>query len=180
MIAGAILACAGAMLLVRIGWGGPRGVAAAGWGLALVALGVLGALAGAWGIAAGCVAGMAAALGIVLQAGWTAPARSRRVAREPASVTLPHGSTELAQRFAVFVLVVPVAFVAAQWCAFGMQAFARQAGGGEADATVLALFAQPVLWTAMMTWQMTRRGPTAMVMPPAIAAAAGTILWGVS
>jgi hypothetical protein len=180
MIAGAILGCAGAMLLVRLGWGGVRGAAAAGWGLALVALTVLASVAGAWGIAAGCVAGMAAATGIVLHAAWSAPAKVRRPTREPASITLPRRAGDFARRVAVFVLVVPVAFVAAQWCAFGMQAFARELGGGDADATVLALFAQPVLWAALMAWQMTRSGPVAMVAPPALAAAAGTILWGIA
>jgi len=168
------------MLLVRLGWGGVRGAAAAGWLLAAATLLALAMLGGAWGVASGGVAGMAAAIAIVLHAGWTSPARVRRPAREPASVTLPRIPRDIAARVAVFVLVVPVAFAAAQWCAFGVQALARRLGSGEADAAVLLLFGQPIVWAGLMAWQMTRADWTRMIAAPAVAALVGTALWGLA
>jgi len=169
-----------AMLLVRRGWGGRRAVALAGWGLAIAALGLLAAEAGAWGIAMGVVAGTAAAMLMLVQAGWTAPAKAYRPARVPASVTVPHRPGDIAQRFAVFLLVVPVAFAAAMWLAFGVQALARNHGAGAADAATLILFLQPLIWSILMTWQMTRPGPARMIAPPAGVAVLGTMLWGLA
>jgi len=180
MIAAALLAIAAAMLLVRLGWAGRRGAAAAGWVLAGGALLVLAAGVGAWGVATGTVTGMAATLALVLHAGWRSPARVRRPAREAPSLALPHAPAELARRAAVFVLVVPAAFVATQWLAFGAQALARRAGTGAADATVLSLFLQPLLWALLMAWQMTRAGPARMIAPPVGATVLGTLFWTLS
>lgn len=180
MIALALLAVAAAMLLVRIGWGGRRELALTGWALATVAMLTLAAGDGAWGIAMAGVAGMATAGAMVLHAGWTAPVKVRRAPREAPSITLPHRPADYARRFAVFVLVVPLAFVAAQWLAFGAQALARRGGWMEADTTTLMLLGQPLLWSVLMAWQMTCAGPARMIAPPAAAAILGTMLWGLS
>lgn len=178
MIAGALILIIAAMLLVRIGWDGRRGVALAGWAAGIVGLVVLTIGEGAWGLAVGTVVGIVTALAIVLHAGWTSPAKVQRPPREAPSITLPRRWSDLGRRVAVFVLVVPVAFAAAQWLTFGVQAAARRGGAGDADALVLALFLQPTLWGAIMCWQMTRSGPARMIALPVIATAAGTILWG--
>lgn len=180
MIALLLIAVIVAVLLVRLGWRARRGLAISGWGLAFVALLVLTVRDGAWGLAIGTVAAMAAAIALVLHAGWTAPVRHRRPRREAPSIDLPRRSRDLARRGAVFLLSVPVAFGAAQWLAFGAQAAARRGGMVEANAVVTMLFLQPMLWIALMTWQMTRTGPTRMIAAPAGTAALGTLLWGMS
>ncbi len=178
--AGASFAIAAAMLLVRLGWAGRRGAAAVGWVVTVTALIVLTVRDGAWGLAIGTVVGLVAALAIVLHAGWVAPIKTRKPARVPASITLPRGRGAFARRLAVFVLVVPVGFVAAQWLAFGIQALARRAGAVEADAVALTLFLQPLLWACLMAWQMTRANAARMIAPPASAAVLGTLLWGIA
>lgn len=177
MIAAALSAIAAAMLLVRLGWSGRSGVAHAGWAFAIAALLALAWRDGAWGLAMGVVVGTVVAIAAVLRAGWTAPARARRPAREAHASAWPRWHAGLTRRLAVFVLVVPVGGAAAQWLAFGAQALARGRGAGAADATVLALFLQPVAWAGLMAWQMTRAGPARMIAAPAGAALAGTLLW---
>ena len=174
----ALIAVAAAMLLVRIGWQGPRGVAALGWALGMSALVALVVQDGAWGLSVGIVAGMAVALGFVLHAGWTSPVRKVRAPREAPAISIPHHRRDLVRRVAVFALSVPVAFAAAQWLAFGAQAAVRGGAALDGDAVVLTLFLQPVIWTALLTVQLTRARPSQMVAAPLIAVIAGTMLWG--
>lgn len=178
MTALALLAVAAAMLLVRIGWQGPRGVAPLGWALGTAALIALVVRDGAWGLSVGIVAGMAVALGFVLHAGWTSPVRRARAPREAPAISIPHHRRDLVRRLAVFALSVPVAFAAAQWLAFGVQAAVRGGAALDGDAVVLTLFLQPVIWTALLTVQLTRAQPSQMMAAPLIAAVAGTMLWG--
>lgn len=180
MIPVALALMGAAMVLVRLGWSSSRQAAYLGWMLAAGALVMLTASAGAWGLAIATVVAMILALTMVLYAGWTAPIRMRRAGIEAASVTLPRLSGDLARRVIVFVLVVPVAFVAAQLLAFGIQAVARRAGIGDADATASTLFLQPLIWTALITWQMSRTGPLRMIAAPVAAALLGSLLWGIS
>ena len=177
MIVAALLVIVAAIVLVRLGWGGRRGAAGIGWTLAVAALLALTARDGAWGLAIGTVAGMAAALGLILYAGWTSPAKAPRTSREAPSILLPRRWHDLRRRLLVFLLVVPVAFCAAQWLAFAVQAVARRAGASDADTMVMTLLLQPIAWTVLMAWQMTRSGPARMVAPPATAALLGTALW---
>lgn len=163
--------------LVRLGWGGSRGAAATGWALVAAALVGGGRLDGAWGVAVASVVGMAAALVLVLWAGWRSPARVQRPVREAAPTIGVGRWPDLGRRIAVFVLTVPVAFAAALWLAFAGQAWARALGAGEADATALTLAGQPVLWCAIMCWQMTRSGPGRMIAAPAAAALVGAAMW---
>ncbi|HEY8603561.1 hypothetical protein [Tsuneonella suprasediminis] len=168
------------VVLIRMGWGGRRSVARAGWALAIVSLVLLARQAGAWGMATGFTVGMIVALLIVLYAAWRSPAKLRRVGRQvDAAVVLP-GSAHLARRFAVFVLVVPVAFAAAQWLAFAIQAYVRGGAPIDANSFALMLILQPVIWTILMTWQMTLSNPVRMIGPPLIAAVLGALAWGLS
>lgn len=176
----AMFAVAAGLLLVRLGWGGRRGASAVGWTAATVGLVVLTVGDGAWGLAMGIVAGTVAALAILLYAGLTTPAKRLRAARAPLSITLPRRPADLGRRLLVFVLVVPVAFVAAQWFAFGVQALARRHGAGDTNAIVLTLFLQPLLWAGLMAWQMTRAGPARMIVAPASAAVLGTLFWSMA
>jgi Ca2+/Na+ antiporter len=176
----ALLLIAAGIIAVRVGWSGPNRLAWAGWAAAVAGLVALTLRDGAWGLAIGTVAGSAIALVLVLYAGWVSPARPRRPAREAPAAVLPRRWPDVARRVAVFVLVVPVAFVAAQWLTFGAQAIARRGGMGEADATALALFLQPTLWGVLMTVQMTRANLARMIAPPAVAAVLGTMLWSAS
>lgn len=180
MIAAALIMVAGAMLLVRIGWSGRPPVATVGCGLAVIGLVLLTHRDGAWGLAIGTAAGIVSVLAIVLHAGWASPAKALRPAREAPSVVIPVTMSDVARRVAVFALVVPGAFLAAQWLAFGVQAVARRGGAGDADTIVLALYLQPVLWAVIMTVQMTRAGAARMIAPPVAAALIGTGLWSVS
>lgn len=177
MLAIALLAVAIGVLLIRLGWGGRRGASVAGWAVAVLALVLLTARDGAWGLAMGTLAGIVAALAALLYSGWHTPAKRLRTAREPLSITLPVRPADIGRRLAVFVLVVPVAFLAAQWFAYGAQALARRQGAGETDAIVLTLFLQPLLWAGLMAWQMTRTGPAGMIVAPAGAAVLGTLFW---
>ncbi|SFP86575.1 hypothetical protein [Sphingomonas rubra] len=177
MIALALAAIVAAMLLVRLGWAGRRGAAPIGWAIAAVALVVLVVKDGAWGLAVGTTVAIVAALALVLHAAAISAPRTMRPPREAPAVHVPHHARDVARRVAVFALVVPVAFVAAQGLAFGLQALARRAGWDDANTTVLALFLQPVLWTAIMAVQMTRASTARMVAPPAVAAVAGLLLW---
>lgn len=177
MIGIALAAIAAAMLLVRIGWAGRRGAAPLGWVIAAAALAVLVAGDGAWGLAMGTTTAITVALALVLHAGATSPRRITRPAREAPAIHVPHHARDIARRAAVFALVVPVAFVAAQGLAFGLQALARGAGWDESNTTVLALFLQPILWTAIMVVQMTRTDARRMIAAPAAAALAGLLCW---
>ncbi len=177
MIAMGLFLAAIGLVLVRIGWERRRAIAFAGWTAVTAAIALLARADGAWGIAMGGVVAMATALLLVLTAGCTSPARTRRAPREAPSVSIPRRRHDLIRRVVVFILVVPVGFVAAQWLAFGAQAAARHAGLGESDATVLTLFLQPVLWLTIMAVQMTRADARRMIAAPAVATVAGTMLW---
>ena len=181
MIASALLAIVAAMVLVRVGWRGRHGVAWVGWALAAVSLGVLVARDGAWGAAIGGVVGSVVALVMLAYAASTAPARPRRPAKTPKpSIAIPRSARDVARRFAVFLLAVPLAFAATQWVAYGGYGFARRLGAGEADGLALMLFAQPVLWSMLATVVLTRANAARMIAPLAVTASAGTILWGLS
>lgn len=165
------------LVLVRLGWGGRRGVAAAGWALAAVSLLALTLAHGAWGLAMGAVAGMTAALALVLHAGWASPAgRARKAANGPAAA-LPQSWSGTGRRLAVFGLTVPVSLAASVWLAYGLNAAMRQGSELNADSVAAVLFVQPIAWAVLMSWQMTRPGPRQMVPPPLFAALLGTLLW---
>ncbi|HEU4820343.1 MAG TPA: hypothetical protein VFS87_04220 [Qipengyuania sp.] len=165
------------LVLVRLGWGGRRELAAAGWLLGLASLLALTMAHGAWGLAMGAVAAMAAALIIVLQAGWVSPAGRARKAGSAPSVTLPHSWAGTGRRLAVFALTVPVSLAASVWFAYGLNALMTGGGAQDADSVATVFFGQPLAWAVLMSWQMTQTGPRAMTLPPLLATISGTLLW---
>lgn len=180
MIAAALIAVAVGIGLVRLGWAGSRGVALAGWAVAVGALLVLTLGEGAWGLAMGCVAGMTAAVALVLYAGWMSPPKSSRAPREAPAITIPVRAGDIARRLAVFVLAVPIAFAAAQWFAYGVQALARSGGAADADTVALTLGLQPLAWSIVMTLQLIQSGLARMLVAPAVTALLGTMAWGLA
>lgn len=177
MIAALLLVVAG-MVLVRLGWNGRRSLAAGGWLLAAIGVGAAIRNAGAWGCAVAALVGMAVGLGAVLLAGWRAPVQARRTVWRTRTTAPTVRWPDVARRFAVFLLVVPVAAVAAEGLALAGRGFARGHGMGLADATVLAWLVQPVAWAAIMAVQMLQAGPARMIAPPLAAALVGAMLWG--
>lgn len=165
------------LVLVRLGWGGPRVLAAAGWTLAAVSLCVLAWADGAWGLSVGIVCGAIVALLLVLQAGLVSAPGRTRTARVAPAADVPHSWQGVGRRITVFALVVPVSFAASLWLAYGLNAV--MTGGGElgANAVSAAMFVQPVAWMLLMTAQMTRTHPRQMISQPAGAAIVGTLLW---
>lgn len=174
----ALVLIVASIVLVRAGWAGRRILAGVGWTGVLVGQTVLVRECGAWGLAIGTTAGIGAGLAIVLWGGWTAPARAGRTPRETATVHVQWRPSDLARRCCVFALTVPVGFVAAQWLAFGIHAAVRRAGVGATDADVTMLFLQPLLWTILMSWQLTRSRLMDMAAPLILAGVIGTALWG--
>jgi hypothetical protein len=146
----------------------------------VAALALLTARDGAWGLALGTVVGMAAAIGLVLHAGWTSPRKTARAPRQAPAIAIPRRPGDIARRLTVFALTVPVAFAAAQWLAFAGQAWARASGAAEADAIVLMLFLQPAAWGVIVTVQMTRATPARMLAAPLAASAMGGLLWSIA
>lgn len=165
------------LVLVRLGWGGRRGLAAAGWALAAASLLALTMVHGAWGLALGGVAAMLVALILVLHAGWASPAGRARKAGSAPSVTLPHSWAGTGRRLAVFALTVPVSLVASVWFAYGLNALMTGDGAQGANSVAAMFFVQPLAWTVLLSWQMTQTGPRAMTLPPLLAAILGTLLW---
>ncbi|HVI98826.1 MAG TPA: hypothetical protein VM657_07145 [Sphingomonas sp.] len=163
---------------LRRGWGGPRPWIVAGWTLIALALVILTATAGAWGLAVGASAAMAAAMLVLARAGIAEPGRETRSPRAMPTVTPPRWRWRgLARRIAVFLLIVPVGLVASAILAFGCDAIARRAGWVEADSLALALFVQPVVWAILATVQSMKEGPVRMISPALICAAIGLLLW---
>lgn len=176
-IVGAWVLAGTAIVLIRIGWGGSRPLALAGWALVVVALVLLGRVAGAWGMAIGFVLAMIVALIAVLVAGWQSVASPRRATRPAAAVALPLDRRDLRRRATVFFLVVPVAFIAAQWLAWTGQGFLRGQAPLDADSLALMLALQPVVWAGLITWQMVCTSLSGMAVPPACAGLLGLLLW---
>lgn len=180
VLAGCVALVALAPGLARLGWGTRRAIAWAGWGIGAGAIVTLGAHAGAWGIAVGVVAGLAAAMALVFHAAWQSqpvPAgRERRKAAPPAVRT----DRALPRRLAAFLLAGPGAFGVALWFAHASQALARRGGPPSADSLALALFLAPVIWMMLMVWQMMEPGPVRMLRPLLWTAIAGLALWSLT
>ncbi|KQN26515.1 hypothetical protein ASE86_10480 [Sphingomonas sp. Leaf33] len=177
LLAAAVALAIAGIVLVRVGWGGLRHVAVGGWAAVVVAILALAVGEGAWGIAVGVTVAMLVALGLLARDGVrTAPTRNPP-ARTPASVTLPHRALGVGRRLAVFLLVVPVGVAASYVFAMGAEAAAMRLGWHPADRTALAFIAAPVAWTLLASIQLMQAGPLRMILPPAVCAAAGGLLW---
>lgn len=179
MIGPASLTIVAGVVLVRLGWGGRVAAAVAGWTSIAAALAACARGAGAWGLAVGTVAGMAAALAVLLGSGWATPARAWRPDRERVATRQGRAPVRLMRRSAVFLLVVPAGGIASLVFAFGAQAAGRRAGAGEADAAACFLLLLPLVWAGLSAWQMTRDGPRRMVAPPLLLAGLGGLLCAV-
>ena len=166
-----------AVVLIRLGWGGRKGLASAGWATAALSLAWLTWSSGAWGLATGLIAGAVFALVLVLFAGATSPQRAAKRAAASPSVELPNGPEGITRRIFVFLLVVPISFVAAQWLAFAVNTMMKGAAPLEANSVSTMMFVQPLVWSILMAWQMVLTGPRQMLLPPALAAALGTLIW---
>ncbi|GAB5349710.1 hypothetical protein [Alteriqipengyuania sp. 357] len=176
-VALSIIALAGAVLLIRLGWGGAKGLELAGWAIAAIALVFLTSLGGAWGLATGMTAGAVFALVAVAYAGAVSPQRKARRAPASPSVRLPTRPEGLVRRFLVFLAVVPVSFIAAQWLAFAVNAAIKGDAALDANSVATMLFVQPVVWALLMVWQVMLAGPARMMVPPALAALLATVIW---
>lgn len=168
-----------AVTLLRVGWSGDTRLAYAGWAIGATSLFSLAMLEGAWGLAVGLTLVMILALALVLHAAATAPVRAGRGTRI-ATVPSASAARQIGRRLLVFLLVVPVSFVAAQWLALGLNAVMKNGGPLEANSVATAFMLQPFVWTALMAWQMCQAKPSAMVWPPAAVALLGTVLWWLS
>ena len=175
---GVALAAAGVGLL-RVSWGKRRhGLTALAWIALTLGTVASAAVAGAWGIAVAWLVATGIAALLLTYAAATAPAGRAGSARDPLTTeTWRFQASDVGRRLAVFTLVVPVGFAAAQLLAFGAQAAARRAGWAEADAIVLTLLLQPIAWTMLAAVQITRRGPIRMIAPALVCATVGTLLW---
>lgn len=168
------------MVLVRLGWSRRSWIAPAGWILALGSVLELGRANGAWGIATGTTAAMTVAVVMVLAAAWRSPVRAQRGIRATGSATMPADPLAIGRRLSVFALVVPGAFLAAQWLAFAIQALLRHGGRLDANSLALMLCLQPVIWAVLITWQMTMTGPARMAIPPLAVTALGLATWALA
>ena len=176
-VALSIIALAGAVLLIRLGWGGAKPLAVAGWALAAIALAILTRAGGAWGLATGLTAGAVFALVAVAYAGAVSPQRKARRAPAAPSVRLPSRPEGVVRRLLVFLAVVPVSFIAAQWLAFAVNAAMKGDAALDANSVATMMFVQPVVWTILMAWQVMLSGPLRMLGPPAVTALLATLIW---
>lgn len=174
-----IALCAAGVGLLRVAWG-KRTAVVTGLGWAALVAGTLASAAseGAWGIAIAWLVATGVGGALLGQAAATASPGRAASDRQPLTTeTWRFQASDLGRRLAVFALVVPLGFAAAQLLAFGAQAAARRAGWEEADTMVLMLLGQPTSWAILASIQITRRGPAQMIAPAIVCALAGLLLW---
>lgn len=173
----AIAALALAVVLIRLGWGGRKGLSGAGWAVAALSLVWLTWSSGAWGLATGLTAGAVFALALVLYAGAVSPQRAAKRAVASPSVRLPVSPQGIARRVLVFFMVVPLSFITAQWLAFAVNTMMKGAAPLDANSVSTMMFVQPVIWSILMAWQMVLASPRQMLVPPGLAVGLGTLIW---
>ena len=149
MAASASAACGSAAL--RFAWSRPRRSMAwngVGWGLFALAA-VLGAFgAGAWGIAVASMWGMAAALLLLTHAALMSPADKAAKASNRRVNMLPQGNEplHLVRRIVTFLIVALTAMIVSIGLALAARSLVFLSGAGEANANVMAYYAQPIAW----------------------------------
>lgn len=152
LLTGYMLAVAG-VLVLRLSWGlaaRSRMLNAAGWA-ALAAAVLCGAVAaGAWGITVVSLWATATAFVLLAVAGWTAQPSVRRASDRRAGM-LPEGkeSLRLGGRVLTFALVAVLSMAASIAAALFVRWAALLCGAAEGNASVLALFAAPLVWTLL-------------------------------
>lgn len=184
-IAAGAAACAGGVALLRLSWGRPRrspALNALGWGAAATGLLLLAFAEGAWGVAVGALAAMAAAALSLAPAALAGNGSAKAARSEAPSVPLRAGAPlALGRRIGWFLLVVPGGFAASLLVAAAGLVLARRAGWSEADAIALAFYLFPLGWAVLALALMFRdRLPAASGWLAATAAAAAGIAWGLA
>lgn len=170
---------AGGPVLLRMGWNGPRPAVALGWAALGFALVLTLTAGGAWGLAVGATLASLVALGLLAVAALRSPAPARaRAPREPAPRRAPRPSLpDIARRTGVFLIVALADLVASLAFGWGAQRLAWLSGMAEADALIVGLFALPLCWALLASWQLTRIRITDMLMAALGVAIAGGLPW---
>lgn len=141
------------ILVLRASWGRSSRSSLrnlAGWVcLALAVIGGAGA-AGAWGIAVVSLWAMTAAFACLGWAAVATPPRAARLSNRRAGM-MAKGiePLRLGGRLLTFALVAILSFASAISLALLVRWISTHAGAGQANATVLALFAAPLAWTLL-------------------------------
>ncbi|HZF45985.1 MAG TPA: hypothetical protein VEZ26_06595 [Sphingomonadaceae bacterium] len=175
---GFVLSLAGPLAL-RVGWQRSRALVVLGWGLLAGAAILLTLGEGAWGLTAGATVAMGAALVLLVQAAIVTPAPAR-LAPERIAAPVPSGplnKRDLARRVAVFLIVAVLDLGAGLLLAWSFGSALFRSGMAEADAMAISLFALPVLWTAMASWQLTLTRLWPMVMIALWVGLLGGLIW---
>ncbi|EIZ78410.1 hypothetical protein WSK_3029 [Novosphingobium sp. Rr 2-17] len=137
--------------VLRLAWAGPRrsvGANAAGWALMLGGALAGGMAHGAWGVSISALMGMAAAFLVLAWAAVASPPSKARASNRRVGLIPQKGEPlRLAGRALTFVLVAVVAAIVAVGLAVTTRGVAGKAGVGAADATVLAYFVLPIVWS---------------------------------
>ena len=136
---------------LRISWGraersSPLNLA--GWGLLLGGAIFGGAVAGAWGIAVAAIGAMGAAMALLLFASVKPNARRRsaqKILRDPNGRT-SRGKAAPWRAVSTFLIAGPLCLIAAVALALAVRGGIVMAGGAEADGNVAVLGIVPLVW----------------------------------
>lgn len=175
---GFLLAALGPALL-RAGWNGPRPAVVLGWASLLLAIVLTLNAGGAWGLAMGATIASAIALLILGYAalGTPAPANRRAVRLPPLRQPDRLRLGDLGRRCGIFFVVALLDLCAALACAWGCERLAHLAGANDANSLMTGLFALPLAWLLLASWQMTRAHILPMVLAAMITAIPGGLAW---
>lgn len=182
----AILAALSGIAALRLSWARPRRSVALntlGWGLLLGSI-LCGCLAyGAWGasVAALCAMGLAMLL-LAAAAIMSPPSRQARSAERRVGMLPESGEPlGLGRRAVTFALTVIAAFAASVCAGLGLRQIWFTLGHNEANANVIALFAVPIVWTALaylLLMARSRRSQLVMLLVAALPILPGAMLGG--
>lgn len=179
LAASLILSAAGPVLL-RAGWQRNRTLVAGGWGLLLLAASLAVTHAGAWGLALGTVTASIVAMALIGYAAATTPAprKAQRSREARASLApLPLDWRDLGRRVAIFAIALVLDLVAAISAAWAIQHMLFAMGWEPANSLTFGLFAFPLLWLALLSWQMTRNSVVDMALAAILIALPGALTW---
>lgn len=142
-----------AVAVLRVSWARPKRSAALntlGWGLVALSavLGWQGA--GAWGMSVVSLAGIGAALAVLVVAAATAPPGKVRASNRRVKMLPEAGEPkQVGRRVGTFLIVVPLALLVSLGLAVVVSALASLAGASAADSVTLAFFATPLVWAIL-------------------------------
>lgn len=182
MLIVALVLCLAGPVALRLGWQRAPLPVGLGWGALGLAAVLLARGEGAWGLALGATCAMACATLILAQAGLVTPGPRRVVAERP-GLRVPSPSfdpVDLARRIGVFLIVAVLDLAASLLAAWGVQRALFRSGMDEADAIAIGLFALPLLWAALASWQMMLSRLAPMALAAAGVGSVGGVMWLVS